>query len=160
MLFLQGWAMSCALTGCLAGAIISGWLSDGLEGKNYSYFLQHLFIAASLGTGCCRLIQLVYYIQDTRRCRNRSCFKPFTHVYCRDNAWKCKGQVCFNQSAYNCNRHPGCADNKLEDSSTCTRRGILPVIFSIHGTDRQGGDGCSMPVLFRRYCSSFYVVCS
>jgi SP family arabinose:H+ symporter-like MFS transporter len=26
--FLQGWAMSCALTGCLAGAVISGWLSD------------------------------------------------------------------------------------------------------------------------------------
>jgi SP family arabinose:H+ symporter-like MFS transporter len=26
--FLQGWAMSCALIGCLAGSVISGWLSD------------------------------------------------------------------------------------------------------------------------------------
>jgi len=25
---MQGWAMSCALTGCLAGALLSGWLSD------------------------------------------------------------------------------------------------------------------------------------
>lgn len=26
--FFQGWAMSCALIGCLAGAVISGWLRD------------------------------------------------------------------------------------------------------------------------------------
>ena len=28
---LQGWTMSCALIGCLAGAVLSGWLSDRHE---------------------------------------------------------------------------------------------------------------------------------
>ena len=49
--FLQGWAMSCALTGCLAGAVISGWLSDRLGRKKLLIFSAGLFVAASLGTG-------------------------------------------------------------------------------------------------------------
>jgi MFS transporter, SP family, arabinose:H+ symporter len=49
--FLQGWAMSCALTGCLAGSVISGWLSDRLGRKNLLILAAGLFVAASLGTG-------------------------------------------------------------------------------------------------------------
>jgi SP family sugar porter-like MFS transporter len=49
--FLQGWAMSCALTGCLAGAVISGWLSDRLGRKKLLILAAGLFVAASLGTG-------------------------------------------------------------------------------------------------------------
>jgi SP family sugar porter-like MFS transporter len=49
--FLQGWAMSCALAGCLAGAVISGWLSDKLGRKKLLIFAAGLFVAASLGTG-------------------------------------------------------------------------------------------------------------
>jgi SP family arabinose:H+ symporter-like MFS transporter len=49
--FLQGWAMSCALAGCLAGSIISGWLSDKLGRKKLLIVSAGLFIAASLGTG-------------------------------------------------------------------------------------------------------------
>jgi len=49
--FLQGWAMSCALAGCLAGAVISGWLSDRLGRKKLLIFAAGLFVAASLGTG-------------------------------------------------------------------------------------------------------------
>jgi MFS transporter, SP family, arabinose:H+ symporter len=49
--FLQGWAMSCALAGCLAGAILSGWLSDRLGRKRLLIFSAALFVAASLGTG-------------------------------------------------------------------------------------------------------------
>jgi MFS transporter, SP family, arabinose:H+ symporter len=49
--FLQGWAMSCALAGCLAGAVISGWLSDRLGRKKLLVLAAGLFVAASLGTG-------------------------------------------------------------------------------------------------------------
>lgn len=49
--FLQGWAMSCALAGCLAGSVISGWLSDNLGRKKLLIMSAGLFVAASLGTG-------------------------------------------------------------------------------------------------------------
>ena len=49
--FLQGWAMSCALTGCLAGSVISGWLSDRFGRKKLLILSALLFVAASLGTG-------------------------------------------------------------------------------------------------------------
>jgi len=48
---LQGWVMSCALTGCLAGAIFSGWLSDRFGRKKLLILSALLFIAASIGTG-------------------------------------------------------------------------------------------------------------
>ncbi|MFH0843623.1 MAG: sugar porter family MFS transporter [Bacteroidota bacterium] len=48
---LQGWAMSCALAGCLAGAVLSGWLSDRFGRKRLLILSAGLFIAGSLGTG-------------------------------------------------------------------------------------------------------------
>src|SRR6201982_2334022 len=41
----QGWAMSCALIGCLVGALVSGWLSDRFGRKRW-------LIAAGLVFGC------------------------------------------------------------------------------------------------------------
>ncbi|HLN55477.1 MAG TPA: sugar porter family MFS transporter [Bacteroidales bacterium] len=49
--FLQGWAMSCALVGCLAGAVLSGNLSDRFGRKRLLILSAALFIAASMGTG-------------------------------------------------------------------------------------------------------------
>jgi MFS transporter, SP family, arabinose:H+ symporter len=48
---MQGWAMSCALIGCLAGAILSGWMSDRFGRKKLLILSAGLFIAASIGTG-------------------------------------------------------------------------------------------------------------
>jgi SP family sugar porter-like MFS transporter len=43
--------MSCAILGCLAGAVLSGWLSDRL-GRNGSFILQRRYLSvASFGTG-------------------------------------------------------------------------------------------------------------
>ena len=46
----QGWAMSCALIGCLVGALISGTLSDRLGRKRLLIAAASLFAISSVGT--------------------------------------------------------------------------------------------------------------
>ena len=46
----QGWAMSCALVGCLVGALISGGLSDRFGRKRILIVAAFLFGVSSLGT--------------------------------------------------------------------------------------------------------------
>jgi SP family sugar porter-like MFS transporter len=48
---MQGWVMSCALIGCLAGAGLSGWFSDRFGRKKLLILAACLFVVASLGTG-------------------------------------------------------------------------------------------------------------
>lgn len=48
---LQGWVMSCALVGCLAGAGLSGWFSDRFGRKRLLIAAAVLFVMASVGTG-------------------------------------------------------------------------------------------------------------
>jgi len=47
----QGWAMSCALIGCLVGALVSGWLSDRFGRKRLLIAAGVVFAASSIGTG-------------------------------------------------------------------------------------------------------------
>ncbi len=47
----QGWAMSCALVGCLVGAIASGLLSERFGRKRVLVFAGLVFAGSSLGTG-------------------------------------------------------------------------------------------------------------
>ncbi len=48
---LQAWAMSCALIGCIVGAIVSGVVSDKFGRKWPLLLSAFLFTVASLGTG-------------------------------------------------------------------------------------------------------------
>lgn len=48
---LQGWAMSCALIGCLLGAITSGIFSDRFGRKRLLLFSALLFTLSAMGTG-------------------------------------------------------------------------------------------------------------
>jgi len=48
---LQGWAMSCALIGCLLGAITSGAFSDRFGRKKLLIFSAFLFTLSAIGTG-------------------------------------------------------------------------------------------------------------
>ena len=48
---LQGWVMSCALVGCLAGAGLAGWFSDRFGRKRMLIVAASLFVVASVGTG-------------------------------------------------------------------------------------------------------------
>jgi len=46
----QGWAMSCALIGCLVGALVSGWLSDRFGRKPLLIAAGLVFAVSSIGT--------------------------------------------------------------------------------------------------------------
>lgn len=48
---LQAWAMSCALIGCIVGAVLSGMISDKFGRKRPLLISALLFSIASLGTG-------------------------------------------------------------------------------------------------------------
>src|SRR5271165_7650311 len=48
---LEGWAMSCALIGCLVGAVTSGALSNRFGRKRLLTLAAMVFAISSLGTG-------------------------------------------------------------------------------------------------------------
>jgi MFS transporter, SP family, arabinose:H+ symporter len=48
---LKGWANSCALIGCLAGAVLSGFLSDKYGRKKLLILSALIFFISSIGTG-------------------------------------------------------------------------------------------------------------
>jgi sugar porter (SP) family MFS transporter len=50
----QGWAMSCALVGCLIGALVSGVLSDRFGRKRLLIAAGLVFAVSSVGTGTAR----------------------------------------------------------------------------------------------------------
>ena len=55
---LQGWAMSSALIGCLAGAMASGYLSDHFGRKQPLITAAALFTIAAIGTGAANQFQI------------------------------------------------------------------------------------------------------
>lgn len=59
---VQGWVMSCALIGCLFGAILSGFLSDKYGRKRLLMLTAFIFIISAIGTGAAQSINsFVFY---------------------------------------------------------------------------------------------------
>ena len=48
---LQGWAISSALVGCMAGAVLSGLISDRYGRRNVLIMAAALFLISAIGTG-------------------------------------------------------------------------------------------------------------
>ena len=59
---MQGWVMSCALVGCLFGAILSGFFSDKYGRKRLLIMTALVFIISAMGTGAAQTINtFVFY---------------------------------------------------------------------------------------------------
>src|ERR1051326_2923315 len=59
--FEIGWAMGCALLGCIAGALVSGALSDRFGRKRLLMLSGLLFAASSIGTGIAHSFDLFVF---------------------------------------------------------------------------------------------------
>ena len=55
---LQGWAMSCALIGCLFGAVTSGWLSNRFGRRRLLTLAAIVFAVSSVGTALAHHFEL------------------------------------------------------------------------------------------------------
>lgn len=53
---MQGWVMSCALVGCIAGALLSGMLSDRYGRKRLLILTAFVFVLSAIGTGMAQTI--------------------------------------------------------------------------------------------------------
>ena len=58
MTSLRGWTMSCALVGCLTGALLGGMLSDRFGRKKMLILASVLFLVSALGVGASNTIVL------------------------------------------------------------------------------------------------------
>lgn len=59
---MQGWAMSSAILGCLAGVTVSGGLADRYGRKPLMLVASVIFIVSAVGTGCVNTIEwFVFY---------------------------------------------------------------------------------------------------
>lgn len=60
---LQGWVMSCALVGCLLGAVLSGFISDKYGRKQLLIMTAFLFVLSAIGTGAAQTINTFVYFR-------------------------------------------------------------------------------------------------
>lgn len=115
--FMQGWAMSVALLGCLIGAMLSGVLAD--RPKKLLIVSALIFLVFCLLYRSC--FQL-YYFSDrplSGGYRDRYCFQPLPDVYCGSFSFSDPRQTGFSESADNCTGYPGRTDRKLVAGRTC-----------------------------------------
>ena len=102
---LQGWAMSCALTGCLGGSSSVRMAERQVWEKEITDSISRIIYCCIAWNRSCRNFYSICTFQDIGRNWNRSCLESFPHVYCRNNPSKCKRKICFNKPAYNCDRN-------------------------------------------------------
>ena len=58
---MEGWVASCALIGCILGAMISGTLSDKIGRKKVLMICAVLFAVSSIGTGLSELNGFIFF---------------------------------------------------------------------------------------------------
>ena len=60
--YLQGWAMSSALIGCLTGAFSSGFLTERFGRRTPLIIAATLFTLSALGTGVSEVFLFLFFI--------------------------------------------------------------------------------------------------
>ncbi len=80
---MMGWIASCALIGCIVGAMFSGYLSDKFGRKKMLILSAILFAVSSVGTSVPHDLTIVCGLQNNRWIGNWHCIHDFTHVHHR-----------------------------------------------------------------------------
>ena len=112
---LVGWAMSCALIGCLIGAVSSGVLSNRWGRKRLLILAAFVFAVSSLGTGLATVISRLRCLEDDGRLRHRSRLRRLAHVHRRNLSGTSARPAGFTQPAGHRLRHPPGAVGELAD---------------------------------------------
>ncbi len=113
--WLQGWAMSCALVGCLFGALGSGALSDRFGRKRLLIVAALLFAVSSIGTGMASHFYVFIAWRILRRRGHRPGIEPFAHVHRRNRSRPDAGQAGGDQPVHHRHRHSPGAVRQLAD---------------------------------------------
>ena len=138
----QGWAMSCALVGCLLGSIASGYLSDRFGRKRMLIVAGFAFALSSLGTGLAySFLQFVLW-RIAGGFGDRPGIRPLPYVHCRGCSGRVTGQVSRDQSI--CDRHRHCdgTGDELADRSGRFRPAQHGSRYASRGMASLAGDGC------------------
>ncbi len=112
---LQGWAMSCALIGCLFGAVSSGSLSNRFGRRRLLTLAAVAFAASSLGTGLAHQLYCFCCVAHPWRLRHRARFRRLAHVHRRDFPGAPAGPAGLPQSGGHCLRDTAGAGSELAD---------------------------------------------
>ena len=80
---VRGWANSCALLGCLLGAMTAGALSDRFGRKWLLSLSAVLFVITSLGNALATDFNVFILLADTGRRRDRAGLQLVAHVHRR-----------------------------------------------------------------------------
>jgi len=114
-----GWANSCALIGCLVGALVAGALSDKFGRKRLLIVAALLFILTSLGNAMANHFT-VFIIW--RMLGGVAIGLALADVYRRSRSGADSGQARFHQPAHHRHWHPACAVSQLVSRAQSARR--------------------------------------
>ena len=119
----QGWAKSCALVGCLVGALLSGGLSDKTRPQTACCWLSaFLFAVSSVGTGWRGEFPDFCFLADCRRRGHRPGLEPVADVHRRSRPRPAARQAGGHQPTDHRHRHFAGASRQLADCATKCRR--------------------------------------
>ena len=104
--FASGWANSCALIGCLFGALMAGALSDRFGRKKLLILCALLFTVTSIGNGLAPTFTVFVCLANLRRRGHRPGVESLADVYRRSRAGPNTRATGLGQPTHHRHRHP------------------------------------------------------
>ena len=109
----SGWANSCALVGCLFGAMAGRRLSDRFGRKWLLTVSAMIFVVTSIGNALAANFVCFRRLADPGRHGHRSGIEPLAHVYLGNCARRNARPVGLHQSTHDRHRHASRPDHQL-----------------------------------------------
>ena len=152
----QGWAVSCALIGCLFGAMISGTLCDKYGRKLLLLLSALLFAVSSLAIAMTECFSYICGLANRWRHCHWAGFESFSHVYRGDRARTGARQAGFGESAHDSDWNFVGPIHELDHRQTSAQRRVCARNSELmEWPDRMALDvwcnRCAFPAVFSRH---------